>query len=203
MVTIDPHDEYLSQLPDLTPYSAIAIGPGIGFADQTEKSLKLLIQNTNVPLIFDADAITILGENKTWLSFVPKNSIFTPHPKEFERITQKASNDFHRHELQRAFAIKYGVYVVLKGAHTCVCAPDGSCYFNTTGNPGMASGGSGDVLTGLILGLAAQKYHPLWTCLLGVYIHGLAGDLAARKIGMEAMIAGDMIKMIGKAFRKV
>jgi NAD(P)H-hydrate epimerase len=203
MVTIDPDDEYLTQLPDLGPYTAIAIGPGIGFANQTKNCLKLLIQNTSVPLIFDADAITILGENRTWLSFVPKNSIYTPHPKEFERLTQKASSDFHRHELQREFAIKYGAYVVLKGANTCVCAPDGSCYFNTTGNPGMASGGSGDVLTGLILGLAAQNYHPLWACLIGVYIHGLAGDLAAKKKGMEAMVAGDIIRLLGKAFKKL
>jgi NAD(P)H-hydrate epimerase len=92
--------------------------------------------------------------------------------------------------------------MVLKGAHTCICGPDGACYFNTTGNPGMATGGSGDVLTGLILGLSAQKYHPLDACLLGVYIHGLAGDLAAKKHGMEAMIARDIIKQIGKAFKK-
>jgi NAD(P)H-hydrate epimerase len=203
MVIIDPHEEYLTQLPDLNPFTAIAVGPGIGFADQTKKSLKLLIQNTSVPLIFDADAITILGENRTWLSFVPKNSIFTPHPKEFERITRKAGDSFQRQELQREFAVKYGVYVVLKGAQTCVCAPDGSCYFNTTGNPGMASGGSGDVLTGLILGLAAQRYHPLWASLLGVYIHGSAGDLAARKEGMESMVAGDIIRNLGKAFKKL
>ncbi len=203
MVSIDPHEEYLSSLPDLAPYSAIAIGPGIGFAQQTKNSLKLLIQNSGVPILFDADAITILGENRTWLSFVPKNSIFTPHPKEFERITRKASDDFDRNRLQREFAMKYGVYVVLKGAFTCICGPDGTCYYNTTGNPGMATGGSGDVLTGLILGLAAQGYPPLWACLLGVYLHGLAGDLAARKHGMEALIAGDIVKKIGKAFKKM
>jgi NAD(P)H-hydrate epimerase len=203
MVTIDPHDEHLTSLPDLAPYTAIGIGPAIGFAPQTKNSLKLLIQTTPVPLLFDADAITILGENKTWLSFVPKNSIFTPHPKEFERITEKAHDDFHRNRLQREFCIKYGVYVVLKGAHTCICGPDGVCYFNSSGNPGMATGGSGDVLTGLILGLAAQKYTPLPACLLGTYIHGLAGDLAARKNGMEALIAGDIIDYIGRAFKKL
>ena len=203
MVSIDPHEEHLSQLPDLSSYSAVAIGPAIGFAEKTRNSLKLLIQNSPVPLIFDADAITILGENRTWLSFVPKNSIFTPHPKEFERITQKARDDFHRNELQREFARKYGVYVVLKGAHTCICTPEGTCYYNTTGNPGMASAGSGDVLTGLILGLVAQKYPPLWACVIGVFLHGLAGDLAARKHGMEAMVAGDIIHQIGKGFKKL
>ena len=110
--------------------------------------------------------------------------------------------DFHRNQLQREFCIKHSVYIVLKGAHSCICGPDGVCYFNTTGNPGLATGGSGDVLTGLILGLLAQKYHPRDACLLGVYLHGFAGDLAAKKHGMEAMIAGDIIKEIGKAFIK-
>jgi ADP-dependent NAD(P)H-hydrate dehydratase / NAD(P)H-hydrate epimerase len=203
MVTIDSDEECFSTSPDLSPFTAIGIGPGIGFNEKTKKGLKLLIQNSTVPLVLDADALTILGENKTWISFIPKSSIFTPHPKEFERLVGKAKDDFHRNQLQREFCIKYGVYLVLKGANTCICGPDGICYFNTTGNPGMATGGSGDVLTGLILGLLAQKYHPLDACLLGVYIHGLAGDLAAKKQGMEAMIAGDIVKHIGKAFKKL
>jgi NAD(P)H-hydrate epimerase len=99
--------------------------------------------------------------------------------------------------------MKHGVYVVLKGAHTAICGPDGNCYFNSTGNPGMATGGSGDVLTGLILGLLAQKYPPLDACLVGVYIHGLAGDLAAKKLGMESLIAGDLVTHIGKAFKSL
>jgi NAD(P)H-hydrate epimerase len=203
MVTIDPHEEYLTELPDLSPYTAIGIGPGIGFAPQTRNALKLLIQSTAVPLLFDADAITILSENKTWLSFVPKSSIFTPHPKEFERLAGKTKDDFHRNQMQREFCMKYGVYVVLKGAHSCICGPDGVCYYNSTGNPGMATGGSGDVLTGLILGLVAQNYTPLKACLLGTYIHGLAGDMAARKNSMEALIAGDMVYYLGKAFKKL
>jgi hydroxyethylthiazole kinase-like uncharacterized protein yjeF len=203
MVTIDPDEECFSALPDLGPFTAIGTGPGIGFSEKTKKALKLLIQNSAVPLLFDADALTILGENKTWIPFIPKNSVFTPHPKEFERLTGKARDDFHRNQLQREFCIRNGVYVVLKGANTCICGPDGVCYFNTTGNPGMATGGSGDVLTGLILGLLAQNYQPGEACLLGVYIHGLAGDLAAKKYGMEALIAGDIIKQIGKAFKKI
>ncbi|MCK9401419.1 MAG: NAD(P)H-hydrate dehydratase [Bacteroidales bacterium] len=203
MVTIDPDEDCFSQLPDLAPFTAIGIGPGIGFHEKTKKALKLLIQNSVVPLLFDADALTILGENKTWIPFVPKNSVFTPHPKEFERLAGKAKDDFHRNQLQREFCIKYGVYMVLKGAQTCICGPDGICWFNTTGNPGMATGGSGDVLTGLILGLLAQKYHPRDACLIGVYLHGLAGDLAAKEQGVESMIAGDIIKELGKAFRKI
>lgn len=202
MVTIDPHEEHFSQVPDLAPYTAIAAGPGLGFSTSTKNSLKLLIQNATVPLVFDADALTILGENKTWLAFLPKNSILTPHPKEFERITQKASDDYHRNRLQREFAVKQGVYVVLKGAHTCICTPGGICYYNTTGNPGMATGGSGDVLTGMILGLLAQNYTALEACLIGSYLHGLAGDIAAKKHGMEALLASDIVKCIGKAFKK-
>lgn len=201
MLTLDPDEECFSALPDLTPFTAIGIGPAIGFNEKTRKALKFLIQNSAVPIVFDADAITILGENKTWISFVPKNSIFTPHPREFERLAGSSRDDFHRMELQREFCIKHGVYLVLKGAHTCICGPDGQCYFNTTGNPGMATGGSGDVLTGLILGLLAQRYHPREACLLGVYLHGLAGDLAAEKLSPEALIAGDLVKMLGKAFR--
>jgi len=203
MITIDPDEECFSALPALMPFTAIGIGPAIGFDVKTRKALKLLIQNSAFPMVFDADALTILGENKTWIPFIPKNSIFTPHPKEFERLAGKSRDDFHRNRQQREFCIKYGVYMVLKGAQTCICTPDGTCYFNTTGNPGMASGGSGDVLTGLILGLLAQQYHPRDAALLGVYLHGLAGDLAAGRQGLEAMIAGDIVKNIGKAFRKL
>lgn len=202
MITLDPDEECFSTLPNLGLYSAIATGPAIGFSDKTRKALKMLIQNSGVPLVLDADALTILGENKTWISFINRNSIFTPHPKEFERLVGKSRDDFHRNQLQREFCVKYGVYVILKGAHTCICGPDGVCYYNTTGNPGMATGGSGDVLTGLILGFMAQNYHPRAACLLGVYLHGLAGNLSAKKNGMEALIAGDIVKKIGKAFIK-
>lgn len=203
MLTLDQDEECFSALPDIATFTAIGTGPGLGFDEKTKKGLKLLIQNSGVPLVLDADAITILGENKTWISFLPKNSILTPHPKEFERLVGKASDDFHRNKLQREFCIKHGVYLVLKGAQTCICGPDGTCYYNTTGNPGMATAGSGDVLTGLILGLLAQNFHPLNACLLGVYIHGLAGDLAARKQGLEALIAGDIVENLGKAFKEL
>ena len=151
--------------------------------------------------MFDADAINILGENKTWLGFLPKGSIFTPHPKEFERIAGKSSNDFERNKVQREFSVKFGVYVVLKGAFTAITTPEGECYFNSTGNPGMATAGSGDVLTGIILSLLAQSYKPLEACIMGVYLHGLAGDIAAEINGYEAMIAGDIIMNLGKAFK--
>jgi len=203
MLDIDSSEDILTEIPDLSRFTSIAVGPGIGQEDQTQRIMKLLIQNSTIPLIIDADAINILGENKTWISFIPKGSIFTPHPKEFERLVSKSSNDFDRNKIQRDFSIKYGVYVVLKGAHTAISTPDGICYFNSTGNPGMATGGSGDVLTGIMAGLKAQGYTSLETCLLGVYLHGLAGDRAAESFGQEAMTAGDIIENLGKAFQSL
>lgn len=203
MNSIDPSDNVFSDFIDTSNYNAIGIGPGIGMDKATQGALKLLIQNVSTPMVFDADAINILAENKTWIPFIPELSIFTPHPKEFERLTSKAANNFEQHKIQREFSIKYKAYVVLKGAHTVISCPDGSCYFNTTGNPGMATAGSGDVLTGIILGLLAQNYHPKISAIFGVYLHGLAGDIAEKKIGQEAMIAGDIVDKLGKAYRKL
>lgn len=202
MVSIDEDETIFSKPPDLSPYNAIGIGPGIGTNKQTQQAVKLLIQNSGVPLLFDADAINILSQNKTWLSFVPQYSIFTPHPKEFERLFGKTNNDFERNKKQREYSILHNVYIVLKGAYTCVSTPEGKCFFNVTGNPGMATGGSGDVLTGIILGLLAQKYHPQEACILGVYLHGLAGDFAAKKLSQQAMIAGDITAALPKAFMR-
>jgi len=203
MISIDPHQEFLSEIPDLGAYTAIGAGSGIGTSDQTARALKLLIQNAGQPLIFDADAINIFSENKTWLGFLPKHCIFTPHPKEFERLAGKSNNQFERNKMQREFSFKFQCYVVLKGAHTAITTPEGLCYFNSTGNPGMATGGSGDVLTGIITGLNAQGYSPLGSCLAGVYIHGLAGDIALTEKGYEALIAGDIIDNLGKAFKSL
>lgn len=203
MVSIDENEAIFSKHPDLSHYNAIGLGPGLGTAKETQNAIKLLIQNTGIPLLLDADALNILAENKTWISFLPPNSILTPHPKEFERLLGKTANDFERNKRQREFSITHKVYIVLKGANTCISTPEGKCFFNTTGNPGMATGGSGDVLTGIILGLLAQHYHPQEACILGVYLHGLAGDIAARKYSEEAMIAGDMIDSFGKAYRMI
>ncbi|MCX6306448.1 MAG: NAD(P)H-hydrate dehydratase [Bacteroidetes bacterium] len=203
MLAIDPHEDLFTEAPDITAYSAIAIGPGIGTATQTASALKIMIQHAKIPILFDADAINILAENKTWLGFISKGSVFTPHPKEFERLVGRSSNNFEQNRLQRDFSFRYQCYVVLKGAHTAITTPDGQCYFNTTGNPGMATGGSGDVLTGIIAGLMAQGYTPLASCLLGVYVHGLAGDIALSDQGFEALIAGDIITNLGKSFQSL
>ncbi|MCD6112934.1 MAG: NAD(P)H-hydrate dehydratase [Bacteroidales bacterium] len=203
MTNIDTSDKFLSELSDLLKYNSIGIGPGIGTEEQTQKTLKLLIQNSPVPLVIDADAINILGENKTWISFLPENSILTPHPKEFKRIAGKTYNDFERNKIQREFSIKNKVYLVLKGAHTAISCPDGNCYFNSTGNPGMATAGSGDVLTGIILSLYAQGYSSKNACILGVYIHGLAGDISAEKLSFGSLIASEIINNLNDALKKI
>ena len=201
MCSIDRSETAFSELPKLDPYNAIGVGPGLGADKETQTALKVLIQNTGLPILFDADAINILGENRTWIPFIPPNSIFTPHPKEFEGLVGKSNNAFDRDKLQREFSVKHRAYVVLKGYSTAISCPDGSCYYNSTGNPGMATGGSGDVLTGVILGLLAQGYTSLEACLLGAYLHGLAGDLASEELGYEASLASDIIGHIGYAYQ--
>ena len=200
MLSVDNDENYFSEVPDLNSFNAIAIGPGIGQNEQTLKALKLLIQNSNSPMVLDADALNILSNNPTWLAFLPQSSILTPHPKEFERIVGGWNNDFECLDKQKALAQKHSIYVVLKGANTSICFPDGQIFFNSTGNPGMATAGSGDVLTGIITGLLASGYSPAVSSVMGVYLHGLAGDLSAVENGMEATTAGDIIENLGKAF---
>lgn len=203
MVSVDSTDHYISELPKLEKYNAIGVGPGLDNEKQTQNTLKLLIQNAVVPLVLDADAINILSMNKTWLPFLPKNSILTPHPKEFERLVGKTDSDYARYDQLREFAFKYGVYVVLKGAHTAVACPDATVYFNSTGNPGMATGGSGDVLTGIITGLLAQGYAPKEAAVFGVYWHGLAGDISMDRSGTSCIIAGDIIEALSFAYKAI
>lgn len=184
----------------LDAFNAIGVGPGLGTSEEAQRLVRHLIQDAKVPLVMDADALNILSENKTWLSFLPAKTILTPHPKEFERLFGKTSNSFERLALQREMAVKRGIIIVLKGAHTSVAMPNGAVFFNSTGNPGMATAGSGDVLTGMILSLLAQRYTPEEAAVLGVYLHGLAGDLAASEIGQEALIASDITEHIGNAY---
>ncbi len=201
MVNIDTQQRFITDTIPLEKYQAIGIGSGIGTEKQTQNVLKLLIQNTHIPIVLDADAINCIAENKTWLSFLPADSIFTPHPKEFERIVGKAENSAERLKMQREFSVKYGVYTVLKGAHTSIACPDGSVYFNSTGNPGMATAGSGDALTGIITSFVAQGYTSFESCILGVYLHGLAGDFAAHENSEESMIASDIIEHLPDAYK--
>ena len=201
MSSLDDSDVAFSTLPDLAKYTHVAVGPGLGTRKQTAKALKLLVQEVSTPMVFDADALYILSENKTWLSFLPKNSILTPHLGELNRLLGKTKDGFHRIEKARDFTKKYQLYLIVKGAHTAIVTPTGKVYYNSTGNPGMATGGSGDVLTGMLVGLLAQHYTPLEAALLGVYLHGLAGDISAAELGMESMIAGDIVNHIAQAYQ--
>lgn len=203
MSSPDDNAEAFTSIPDLSKYSNIAIGPGLGTRQQTANALKMLLQQVQNPMVFDADALNILSENKTWLSFIPAHSVLTPHIKEFERLVGESKNTFDRIEKAKAFTKKYNVYLILKGAHSMIFTPTSNVYFNSTGNPGMATGGSGDVLTGIIAALLAQKYSSLEASLLAVFLHGLAGDLAAEKLGFESLIASDIIDNLGSAFKSI
>jgi len=200
MVSADHRAKYWAEVPDLQAYSSIGVGPGIGKEPETADALQALLRTNTRPMVIDADALNLLSENPLWWNYLPKNSILTPHPKEFERLFGKSENDFQRNDLQRKMAEKHGVFILLKGSNTAIACPDGECWFNSTGNPGMATGGSGDVLTGILTGLLAQGYPPKATALLGAYLHGSAGDFAALKLGQEAMIAGDLPEYLGAAW---
>jgi ADP-dependent NAD(P)H-hydrate dehydratase / NAD(P)H-hydrate epimerase len=200
MVSIDVHDSIFTGVSDLSPFTAIGAGPGIGMKSNTKKALKELIENAKVPLVLDADALNILSENKEWLNELPENSILTPHPGEFKRLAGETANSWERIQKQMKMARELKVIVVLKGAFTTVALPDGKLYFNSTGNPGMATAGSGDSLTGIILGLLAQRIPPEHAAIAGVFLHGLAGDKAAKEKSENALIAGDITDYLGKAF---
>ncbi|MDA3781414.1 MAG: NAD(P)H-hydrate dehydratase [Bacteroidales bacterium] len=201
MISIDWSDIIFTDVPNIANYSCIGVGPGIGTKKNTQKALLNLLDLVKSPMVIDADAINIIAENKDAISKIPENSILTPHPKEFERIAGVTKDHYARNKLQIEFAVKNKIFVVLKGAHTSIACPDGSCYYNSTGNPGMATAGSGDVLTGVILSLLGQGYTPQNAAILGVYIHGQAGDIAADSNAYESVIASDIIDNIGKAFK--
>jgi len=203
LVSLDQSDILFSEPPDLEPYTAIGIGPGLGGKPNSGRGLKMVLDRAKIPLVLDADALNILSQHPEWYGLLPEGSILTPHPKEFDRLAGPSENSYQRHLKQREFSSQYKVVVVLKGAYTGIAAPSGSYWFNTTGNPGMATGGSGDVLTGLITGLLAQGVDSLGAAQAGVYLHGLAGDLAAESSSQEAMIAGDMNLYLGEAFREI
>ena len=198
MTDIDESDTHCTKINDIIPYTAIGVGPGIGKNEETVTLLKKLLQEATQPLVLDADALNIIADNPTWLSFLPDNTILTPHPKEFDRLFGKTYNSYERLELQRKMSVVHNIIIVQKGAHTAITFPNGTCFFNSTGNPGMATAGSGDVLTGMILSLLAQRYAPAEAALLGVFLHGKAGDVAAENIGMESLIARDIIRNINQ-----
>ena len=188
---------------DTDDYQAMGIGPGLGQSEQTAIALIAQLRRTQCPIVADADAINILGNHRAWLQQLPKEIILTPHPKELDRLEGHSADTYERITKACNLAERLKGYVILKGHYTAICCPDGHVMFNTTGNAGMATAGSGDVLTGILTGLLARGYKPQDACIVGVYLHGLAGDLAAKEIGEESLIAGDIIQYIGKAFKRL
>ncbi len=203
MVEIDEHEYWYSGRREAETYQAIGIGCGLGQKKVTTDGLEKILTECEAPLLLDADAINILASHTEWLSRLPENTIITPHPGEYRRLFGNSSNSFDRLEQQRKASMDYGIVIALKGAHTCVTTPAGEAWFNSTGNPGMATAGSGDVLAGMITGLLAQGHDPVLACLAGVYCHGLSGDLATEEIGEYSLIATDIIDHIGKAICKI
>jgi NAD(P)H-hydrate epimerase len=188
-------------LSDRSLYDAVGIGPGIGTNDVAERMLKRVLQTVRTPMVLDADALNLLAENKTWLAFLPNGSILTPHPGEFDRLAGASDSGYERLMKAIAFAQRFHVVLVLKGANTAVCSPNGQVHFNPTGNPGMAKGGSGDVLTGILTALLAQRLQPFQAARLGVFLHGLAGDLTAMELGQDGMLPSDLVEHLPQAWR--
>ncbi len=203
IIQLDRDETIFSEAVEAEEYNAIGIGPGLGTNEQTAIAVITQIRRSQCPVVVDADAINILANHRAWLQQVPKGIILTPHPKELERMEGQCVDSYERLTKARHLAEKLQGYVVLKGHHTAICMPDGHVAFNSTGNAGMATAGSGDVLTGIITGLLARGYKQREACLLGVYVHGLAGDLAAEELGEESLIASDIIQYLPKAFLKL
>lgn len=200
MASIDNDAKIISYLPSVEKYSAIGIGPGIGTDETTAQAFKIFLQENTKPLVLDADALNILAQNQDFWKLIKPNTILTPHPGEFDRLTHKHTNCYERYQTQIKVSKEHSCIIVLKGHHTSVSTPDGKIYFNSTGNPGMATAGSGDVLTGIILSLLAQKYEPLEAAKIGVFLHGMAGDFCKPE---ESLIASDIIENLPNAFREI
>jgi NAD(P)H-hydrate epimerase len=203
MVMTDTNSSIITKIDDdILKYDSIGIGPGLGTASETRSAVKELLSVYEKPMVIDADALNGLSTEKT-LPSLPPGSILTPHPKEFERLFGECKSDFGKIETALNNANRLNCLIVLKGHHTFIATGSGKGYFNNTGNAGMATAGSGDVLTGMITGLLAQEYSSEDASILAVYLHGSAGDIAAKEISKEAMIAGDIIDSIGKAFKQL
>ena len=200
IVIADTESDFISKIHAISTYSAIGIGPGIGTNETTAFALKELLRQSSKALVLDADALNIISSHKEWLEFIPVDSILTPHIGEFDRLVGISNSAFERLEKAQKLASQLKSVVVLKGAYTAICSPNGDVHFNSSGNSGMATAGSGDVLTGIILGLLAQNYSSLDAAKIGVYIHGLAGDIASKKHSQESLIASDIIDNLGAAF---
>ncbi|HLX91569.1 MAG TPA: NAD(P)H-hydrate dehydratase [Puia sp.] len=201
MVQCDTNDKIITGVKDLPPKcNALGVGPGIGTSSETFAMIKALLGEFQKPIVIDADGLNILASNPELLSKVPPYSILTPHPKEFERLFGKSTNEFEQLDLAIHKADKLKCIVILKGHRTFIATPEGKGYFNSTGNAGMAKGGSGDILTGMLTSLLAQNYEPWQAAVLGVFLHGLAGDFASAAESQQSVLASDIINHFGDAF---
>ena len=203
IVQMDVDADIITSAIDASNFKAIGIGPGLGIDRYTASALHSYLRQQACPMVLDADALNILSENPDWLREMPADSILTPHPAELDRLVGHCATSFERMNRARNFAINFGIFMVVKGHYTQICTPTGDVLFNPTGNAGMATAGSGDVLTGIITSLLAQGYLPAEAAQLGVYLHGLAGDLAAEDLGEESLIASDIINYLPKAFKRL
>jgi NAD(P)H-hydrate epimerase len=201
MTLMDNEENYLTSLPDgMERFEAIGIGPGMGTMPETQKLLSFIVRRYHKPAVLDADALNCLALNKDMLQQLPMQSILTPHPKEFDRLFGEHASDFDRINTARQKAADLGVIIILKSHHSFIATPQQKNFFNSTGNAGMAKGGSGDVLTGLLASLLAQGYSATEAAQLGVYIHGWAGDIAAKQYSKEAMLPSHLISCLPDVF---
>ncbi len=201
--SIDKHAEVFSGITNISKYSAVGVGPGLGTSNESTSGLLTLLKSCSIPLVLDADALNILSAHPEYLAQLPENTILTPHPGEFDRLFGKSDDGMKRNRLQIQKSKELKVIIILKGAFSSITLPDGTCCFNSTGNPGMATGGSGDVLTGVILSFLSQRFTPANAAITGTFIHGLAGDLAAEEKGQQSLIASDIIENLSLAFKKI
>ncbi len=203
MVMTDQDQTIWSEPPEAQMFDVYGIGPGLGREAFTLDAFRKLLESQPKPCVIDADGINMMADEPALQGKIPPYSILTPHPGEFARLAGKASNGYERVEQLRAMSHKLNSVIVLKGGHSAVGLPNGEVHFNSTGNPGMATGGSGDVLTGLLTGLLSQGYEADQAAILGTYVHGLAGDQAACKKGFEGLIASDIIEHLPEAFKQL
>ena len=203
IIQFDREETIFSEAVDTEDFNAVGIGPGLGTSEQTAIAIIAQLRRTQCPVVADADAINVIANHRAWLQQLPKGIIMTPHPKEFDRLEGPSTDSYERLMKARDLAQRLHGYILVKGHHTSLCLPDGHIMFNSTGNAGMATAGSGDVLTGIITGLLARGYKHEDACVVGMYLHGLAGDIAARELGIESVIASDLIKYIPQAFQRI
>ena len=194
-------DYFFTEPLDTEHYDAVGMGPGLGQHEDTAIALISQIRRTQCPMVIDADALNILASHKAWMQQLPQNLILTPHVGEFDRLGNGGSEgDYDRLSKALDLAQHLQAYILLKGHYSALCLPSGKVFFNPTGNAGMATAGSGDVLTGIITGLLARGYNREDACIVGMYLHGLAGDLAAKQLGKESLMAGDIVAYLPQAF---